>query len=653
MKSKFLQLCLISGLLSFGSCVGDDIDDLQDQIDDLTEQVELVEAAQKADLEAQIAALMAEITALQTANVDQDADYADLLAQLEATQDEVAANAAAVYYGNVISDDEYAAYVASGASIVTGRISVTSQSNADDLALLETVGGSLSISGGTTVSLPLLKTVASDILIEGMDATDASVDMPMLSIAGDNFYIKANPGLISAKTEALTFIAGNLDINAVLEDYASLIAELELGGVDVLGNVYVSGINGGDLELGQIGGNFELFRNVISNLVVTSTTVGDFSIEYTAGDFVSVEFENLTTVEGDFNFSKNKWDTNGNGTAEGITSLDGAFAALTTVGKNFTVENNKMILTLDDFNNVTTIGGKLGKYETAYVTIKTGGEVVNVLNGLVTVAGNKQVIVFHGEADFITGFQSLTTPDANKMSIETVIGVNAEFSEGGGGVGPMDFGTKEVVFNAFDAVTMVYDLKINMTKVCEQESYTDATGGKATITAFTALTTIGNFFELDFSAQDSEINFTGLNALTTIKPYNFNDKYFSMKFNVGNQGLTANINAFESLNDIKIMVIEHTARGGSDLTELNFTHGLPTLASGAKFKYTCLNVYGTSQYPRAVSEGALYTLLTEAFVSKTSEATVYLQNRYGVLVDDPALTDDDYDKHYNAIFDNL
>jgi len=660
MKRKILSMLFVAALVMMGSCVGDDIDDLQKQINDLNEQVTELEETQQAALEAQITALMAEITTLQNENASQDADYAALLAQLEATQKEVADNAAAVYYGNVISDDEYAAFVESGASIVTGRVEISSQENTDDLSILETIGGSLTIKGGTNVIIPLLKTVTGNIVLEGMVDTDASVDMPMLTIAGSNYHINENPGLVSAKTEALTFVAGNLNIELGI-DYVSNLAELELGGADVLGNVYVSKVNGGDIELGEIAGDFIMFKNVISNLVITSSKIGgDFSISFTSGDFATIAFDNLTTVGGDFSFSTNQWDPTGSGSGEqGVTSLNGVFNSLTTVGGNFSIEANQYMTTLDDFNNVITIGVNLGQYDTANVKVEANGQMINVLNGLETVMGYNQNITFIGTADFVTGFQSLTTPVAKKMNITASIGVQqAAHSEGGGGIGIglKSVGSKEVVFKAFEAVTSVNNLSVSMANVCESTSYTagQAVGGTATITAFTALTEIGNYFELDFSAEESVINFTGLNALTTIKPYNFNDKYFYMKFNVGVQGLTANIDAFNMLDEVKLIVIDHQAQGNDSQSVINFVNGLPTLASGAKFKYVCMNIYGANQYPRAVTEGALHTLLNDAFVGGNSTAAnVELWNRFGKLTDDAALSDDDYDLHYNAIFASI
>lgn len=693
MLKRTWQVSLLAIALVFTACNDDRFEDLQKQIDDLNEKVEAVEADQQAAMEAALAALeanlaameeemAAEIAALEAAAsghgeqydslvnsfADLVEDYEAMIAELEAIQSDVEANASSVYYGNLISDTEYADYVASGAHIVTGRVIISSQQNADDLVDLQTIGGSLTIEGGSIVELPALATVAGDILIEGLDVANSTVNLPALTIAGEDFEISTNPGLVSVKTETLGFIAGDLvveNMSGSYGDYISELAELELGGSNVLKDVIVSGVNGGDLELGIIGGSLTLYKNIIRNLVIGTATLENLSIERTAGDFEVIEFNNLTTITNALNISKNKWDKDGSGSESGITTLSGVFSALTGVGTEFTIVDNDMMLTLDDFNNVLSIGGNLGTYDQAYVTVDASAELINVLNGLETVGGYYQIITLAVKSDFVTAFQALTTPEAKKMDIITNIGVYAEFSEGGGGIGigstkgTRELGSKETVYRAFDKVTSVRDLIVDMTGVCETESYGNSTGGKATITAFTALTEVGDELILDFSAPESEINFTGLNALTTIYKYSFADK-FIMRFNVNAESLTVNLDAFENLADIKIMVIEHvTKKTDTGSTTINMLKGWPTMAaSGSKFKYECMNVYLSTwnpdydQFPRAVCSGDLSTLLTSAFVDGTLSADNELWNSYESteLVNDTAVDDDIYDQHYNAIF---
>lgn len=642
MKRKIFSMMLVAGMVAFGSCVGDDIDNLQEQINDLNDQVTQLEDAQQAALENQVATLMAQIEALQAANNLQDEEYTAeitaLLAQLSALENTVAENKAAVYYGNVISDGEYTAFVESGASIVTGRVEVRSQADVDALTKLETVGGSLTITNGTNIVLPALESVIGSIVIEGVSETDAVIDLPILTVVGSNYSIFSNSGLTSVKTAALNFIAGDFTVDAVLEGYkASLISELELGNSDVKGSVYVAYLNGGDIELGQVGGSFIMKNNVVSNLDVKTTRLnGDFSIEYTGADFTTINFENLVTIGGNFSFSNNDWDPTGMGAEGGITSMNNVFTALTTISGNVNISNNKSLTTFNELNTVTTIGG-------SSVELSITSPVVEVLTKVQTIGGPYDFPTIKGNfnGELVVAFNELTTPQPKKATVELKLGV---YRAASGGIGPVlkALGEKTVVFNGFDKMTSVRKLDIDLTSVSDN-SYSNSDGGKATVNAFTELAEIGSDLLIDFSAKDSDITFTGLNKLTTIG-YAWNSA--TLKFNVDASSIKATINAFENMPSFTgHLNVEHVAIvSETGISELNFTNGIPEVLAGKKFTYKCNNLYLPTYIPRNVCVGELNSLLVSSFVTGGTAWTPVLVDRFGTVhTDDPAVADDSFD----------
>ncbi len=229
-----MPLLLVALVALMGSCVGDDIDNLQNQIDDLNEQVDQLEAllAAIADLQASITALQAEVEAGDSELADQ---YASLLNSLTLLEEEVANNASAIFYGNLLTNEDFEAFKTQGATIVTGKVIATSQAHIDALAAIKMVGGNLNISGGTTVSLDALQNVGGSLYVTELMEEGVSVSLPALASVGDAVMVTNNPALTSFMADALVLI------NAELQTMGNpMLTSLSFMALDQVASIYIN-----------------------------------------------------------------------------------------------------------------------------------------------------------------------------------------------------------------------------------------------------------------------------------------------------------------------------------------------------------------------------------------------------------------------------
>ncbi len=294
---------LVAFVVLLGSCVGDDIDDLQGQIDDLNEQVQQLEEAQKAALSAQLQLLMAEIEDLkaenaerianseeQANNIDQlEADYTDLLEQIALLEDLIAQNADGVegnknmiYFGDVNNESAYASFAAQeGATVIVGKVKIESQAQAELLANVTYVGGSVEIinieAANSIVLLPSLKTIAGDLLV-GLDWDKTNkYSQPSTS---------ANTGLVAVAMPELKFI-GSVRINNFFsaggtgsgaEDNDGLITTLNLGGASVSGDAWFGYLNKATtINIGAVAGNLNISKCNSTIVEINGNIGGDFT----------------------------------------------------------------------------------------------------------------------------------------------------------------------------------------------------------------------------------------------------------------------------------------------------------------------------------------------------------------------------------------
>jgi len=412
MKRRLLNLCLIAGMLSFGSCgLSDDIDGLQDQIDDLNEQIVENEQAQQEVLLAQIAELQLLIADLQGENSEMTAEYEQLLQDLLALQQDVEDGQRAIHYGNVLTDADFAAVLESGASIITGKVSITNQSQIESIASVSMIGGYLELKGLDNVSIPNLENVSGSVMVSALDAVDATVSFGKLVSVGGDFEIHDNSQMVSFVADELVMVYGTLRLeeNSALASFScanldlvgdlfinegddwfevpGILADLDLGQTDVVRDVFVYGIGyGSTLSLGVIGNEFKCLGSDVLAI--------EFQNEILNGSFImeknqyleDVVLDNLTGIEGSLIFKTNGVNSGagfGSKSVKASSNLLQAFDDLEYVGLNVTVTGNDFA-ELTAFNSVTSMGKNVESPYKPIIEFSYNGELtkIEVFNNL-------------------------------------------------------------------------------------------------------------------------------------------------------------------------------------------------------------------------------------------------------------------------------
>jgi hypothetical protein len=449
MVKNIFKIMILTVVLSLGSCatngdlddLNDDLDGLQGQLDDLQGQLTKLEQEQQAELTAEIAALQAQIAALEGDTEGLASDYADLLASLEETQEEIAAGAK-VFYGSVITDADFTALLTSEATIVTGDVNVAKDSHLTSLVNVALVGGNLVINGVTAVELSALETVSQNLVIEGVNATDATVSLPMLKSVGYNLSITNNMGLISVnipelllvnqnvmvsgnemiaslEMAKLDLVSGNLNVDDEVMYAAGLLAEIDFSATDVLGNVSLTylgtaTVDNMGLSLGEIKGDFYMSQCNTYKFELLGNEIGSVNMERN-GYLVDFTTPNLTTINGDLRIYDNEPQgaaTGSNDEASGWSELT-QFAALEHIAGTVDVSENNFSR-IDAFNSVTTVDGQTIKfYNNGNMSL------VNIFNSLVIQkAYGTHRIDIDLYTDWFNGFELLSKANQLKLKVE-------------------------------------------------------------------------------------------------------------------------------------------------------------------------------------------------------------------------------------------
>ncbi|NMM48329.1 coiled-coil domain-containing protein [Marinigracilibium pacificum] len=478
MKIKLWCLVLSFILITTG-CVKDDLEDLQNQIDDLNTKVDDLEQAQQEALLAAIADLEASLAALNS----------DLVADLQLLEQEIAENANAVYYGNVITAADYDSLVAQGATIVTGKVVINNDDNIQDLTGIKLIGKNLEINGGTTITMESLQSVGEDLIITGVN-TEATLNLSMLSSIGGDFEIVSNTGLTEVITDELVLVSGELftESNDMLTtlSFAKLdqvdelhingywandpeylfygaINYLDLSATNVSNDVLISYV--GDvpaISFGEIGGDFEVeYTKIVEISVAASTIGGDFIIEYNAR-LMAIEVPNLETIDGELSVSFNDNSIFWNETERsGLTTLP-TFETLTFIGGDIQVINNGAITSIESFNNVTEMTG-------ANIDFSNNGsniDNISIFNALVSTgasAYSNASINISEKTNWFDGFNMLENALNVRLTIQAP-------TEGGGGIGPFEVGGP-VRVDGFASMTDLSTLFLDIKEATEFNAF--------------------------------------------------------------------------------------------------------------------------------------------------------------------------------------
>jgi len=408
MKSKFIKFFVVAGFFAatVTSCYKDDFNDLQKQVDELKEKV----AANAESIQDQIKA----IAALQQQDADFSQEIQDIVSDLEQVSDDVESSANTVFYGNLVTDEDFAAYEAQGADVVTGKVVISTPEQAAIVNNCRWVGQDLITKVG---SIEGIQNVGGDLIIEPTDTTTVINIAGLLSVAG-NFEIPQSETLQSVTLNDLVVLTGKLSLN---EGNAVLTA-LSMESLEIVGSVYLnndSGIVGGvggplnDINLN--GAN--VAQNVTLQFIGTSSSA-ELSLGEVGGDIV-IEKCGIGTI----NFSASK--LYGNVTISNNSTKEINFASVTDLTGDLIVLNNSVssggggpvyaaqgeIVGLEtlDFGSLSTIGGD--------VIIEKNNLLADVLNNVQTVHGDITFNIDNKEL-IVIAFEKLTTVEMGSILLK-------------------------------------------------------------------------------------------------------------------------------------------------------------------------------------------------------------------------------------------
>lgn len=410
MRIKTISCFVLAGMLALNSCVKGDIDELQNQIDDLNGKVDDLEQTQQQALLAAIASLESDLASLNS----------ELVADLELLEEEIATNNKAVYYGNVITEDDYAAFTTQGATIITGKVVVGGDAHVAALANVKLIGKSLEINDGGTITMDALQSIGEDLLVNGL-SNSASINFTNLSSVGGDVEFMNNDKLTSINANELVLISGGLitEHNLVLatlslakldqvgeisiyeydaEDFdspAGALAMLDLSTTNVNGDVEIEYLGAVEnLILGDIQGDFIVEKSEVAKITIEGTIIGGAFVLNNNTKLKIVETANLKRIEGELAINSNNgsWDA----PDASLNELP-SFPVLEYIGGDLTVSGNTGLTTFDAFNAVEEIAG-------TEINFNGNGNLTNmdVLNALTTVS-NASVFVY-ANTNWFKGF---------------------------------------------------------------------------------------------------------------------------------------------------------------------------------------------------------------------------------------------------------
>ncbi len=380
---KFIKLSFLffMAAIILNGCVKEDIDNLQKQINDLDEKLSKYEEDQQAALLAEIAKLEASILAM-------NGDFDTLLAQLQELEETVEYNSSMVFYGNVLTNEDYTNLKNSGASIVSGKVVVSKSEHVEMMNAVTMIGNELEVVGGSELSFNTIQHINGALIINDISVEDSEVSFTELISVGNGVYITDNPSLTSFSADKLVYIesgymcsnnlylttlltpvldvvGGNLVIDNKDKWYQSKLINLDLSYANVRGNVNLTSLGNEEqkddrvtVTLGEVG-DLTIFASFLKLLDYSGSKMGSLSLNEIYF-FEEIKCNNLELIDGDFTISDNN---NGIGSSiGGSTGGDNAafelsaFDKLTFINGDVYIRNNKFD-SYEGLNAVSEIGG--------------------------------------------------------------------------------------------------------------------------------------------------------------------------------------------------------------------------------------------------------------------------------------------------------
>lgn len=349
MKKLLVVLLAVTML----ACNTDEIESLQKQVDELEQkqsQLEQNQAAMEAALNASIQAaindLRNQIGALEAADAAAAADLADLLTELSNLQADLTAESSKVYWGNLVTDADFAAFKDAGNSVVSGYVVVSKDSHVQALTSADVIGGGLYVEGTTSFVADNLAIIGEDMIIKGNDITMLSV--PALASIGGDFEVMDNAMLTDVAMPALALVAGDFTLNNYFYD------EMNYADVGTIVTVDFSG-------LVSVAGNLTLDNLAVVDVHFPALTSvwGDFALTNDAA-LSTLDFSSLTEIDGDLTFQSNTPSAGGIGigirTEADPLSILNHFNSLVTVDGDISIMNNGSLSEIIGFDALTSAG---------------------------------------------------------------------------------------------------------------------------------------------------------------------------------------------------------------------------------------------------------------------------------------------------------
>ncbi|NME67066.1 coiled-coil domain-containing protein [Flammeovirga aprica] len=498
-----LALSLVALSCCMVSCQEDNLD-IQNQIDNLSGKVDdlnsnldsldqelaaLKESHQNALLEKlqEMDETMAGIIAENTKLSDQ---YTAISDSLNSIKEEVAESDNSVYYGDLLTADNFSKYTTQGASIVTGNILVTTEDQLKQLSNLRVAGGNLHLSELMDVTLPALETVGGDLVLSSVKGSVAFDNL--FTVAG-SFFDNNNAEQTSLVANKLAFVSGNVEIqtNILLEtvsfeslafvrslilnsfwaedpeynNYGAL-SSVVLSDVDVENDLTIAYGGTGTVNIGNVGGHLKLEKTKFTDINISATSLGGLEV-INNGELSNLMVDNLKAVNGNIKISNNvKSSGVGNFTVsntEGFVSFP-SFSALTEIKGNINVEGNSSLTSIEAFNAVTSI-------EADEILFNNNGSlsVLDIFNN-VTEAGvqvtqftrtNTKLYIVE-KTNWFNAFTNLA--EGGDITIEIK---DPAADDGGFGL----FSTSVIKFEGFSAMTRATRLRLTVGDVTEFSAF--------------------------------------------------------------------------------------------------------------------------------------------------------------------------------------
>ena len=442
MKSKIIRFFVIAGFFSatITSCYKDDFDDLQKQVNELEDKVAENTNAIQEQIMTQIAALQSDLTTLAQETQDSftgiNSSLDDITDNLDSISSDVENNAKNVFYGNLITDEDYTAYKDAGADVVTGKVIITTNEQAQTVSNCRWIGSDLITQLG---SLEGIQNVGGDVVVNS--DTVSVIELKGLLTIGGDFEIPQSANLVSVTADELVAITGEFSINGGTAKFN----KVSMTSLELIGTVYINGqdnssatgkaiialdwnspVVAGDLEITYLDNDETSVSDVLGNVSISYCDINIVNFEGTKidGDFYfgwntteTVNALDVEIIKGDADIESNN-ASGGIGigstsdAGEGLSKM--AFNSLKLINGNVNVIKNKGLF--DIFNSVSIVNGDIE----IRANVATGNFIV-----FESLTEAEKIILFDDtQIESLRGFNKLTTCEGINFGYEKYLIVN-------------------------------------------------------------------------------------------------------------------------------------------------------------------------------------------------------------------------------------